>query len=136
MRDAMDKQLATGLWVEKPGWIITQSKEFNNDYQTFFCQVATDMFLQKKSPRYIKNQQENCSHITIEMVIFWNSIPIKFLTFDCSSRVAYCFNCFKPFYNIDWWERLLQWNAIQFFTPFLHTSLEVAQWMLCQLILC
>ena len=50
MRDAMDKQLATGLWVEKPGWLITQSKEFNNDYQTFFCQVATDMFLQKNPP--------------------------------------------------------------------------------------
>ena len=58
MRDAMDKQLATGLWVEKPGWLITQSKEFNNDYQTFFCHVATDMFLQKKSPRYVQKNSE------------------------------------------------------------------------------
>ena len=43
MRDAIDKQLATGHWVEKPGWLISQSKEFNNDYQTQFYKVATDI---------------------------------------------------------------------------------------------
>ena len=32
MRDAIDKQLANGHWVEKPGQSITQSKKFKNDY--------------------------------------------------------------------------------------------------------
>ena len=61
------------------------------------------------------NQRENCQQITIGMAIFWNSIPIIFLSFNSSSHVQCFFNCFTPFYNIDWWKRLLQWIAVQFF---------------------
>ena len=51
-RDAIDKQLAAGLLTEKPGKLISQSKEFNNDYQAWFSQVPTDtsILLQKSPP--------------------------------------------------------------------------------------
>ena len=74
-------------------------------------------FCHKRNPPgiYTNNQRENFQHTTIEMAIFWNSIPIIFLTFNSSSHVQCFFNCFTPFYNIDWWKRLLQWIAVQFF---------------------
>ena len=67
----------------------------------------------KSIPPY--NLQENCQHITIGMAIYRNSIPIIFLTFNSSSHVQCFFNCFTPFYNIDWLLRLLQWIAVHFF---------------------
>ena len=64
---------------------------------------------------YTYNLQEKCQQIIIEMAIFRNSIPIIFLTFNSSSHVQCFFNCFTPFYNIDWWKSLLQWITVHFF---------------------
>ena len=74
---------------------------------------------------YIQSARK-LSNITIGMTISWNSIPIIFLIFNSSSHVQCFFNCFTPFYNIDWWKSLLQWITVHFFysisTYFLGSS--------------
>ena len=70
--------------------------------QQTFCQKRNPPGIYIQSARKIVN-----TDITIEMAIFWNSIPIIFLIFNSSSHVQCFFTCFTPFYNIDWWKSLL-----------------------------
>ena len=89
MRDATDKQLANGLWVEKPDQFITQSKEFNNDYQTYFCQVATDMLLQKHSPSHIHTI---CKKIVNTLPLEWQYSGIAYQLYSLLSTLLLMYN--------------------------------------------
>ena len=136
MRDATDKQLANGLWVEKPGKFITQSKEFNNDYQTYFCQVVTDMLLQKHSPSYIHTI---CKKIINTLPFEWQYPGIAYQLYSLFSTLFLMYNVSLTVlhHSTILTERWGYCSELQFTfsTPLLHASLEVAQWILCQLIL-
>ena len=136
MRDTIDKQLANGLWVKKPGKFITQSKEFNNDYQTYFCQVATDMLLQKHSPSHIHTI---CKKIVNTLSLEWQYSGIAYQLYSLLSTLLLMYNVSLIVLHhsttlTGGWGYCSELQ-FTFSTLFLHTSLEVAQWMLCQLIL-
>ena len=115
MRDAIDKQSMVPE-LKSQANLLLRARSLIMIITLSFAKLQQTCCYKRNPPDiYIYNQWENCQHTTIGMAIFWNSTPIIFLTFNSSSHVQCFFNCFTPFYNIDWGKRLLQWIAVQFF---------------------